>query len=279
MANLDGQIAFVTGAGRGVGRAIAEALARNGASVALCARTQSQLEEVAGGIGSDGGRALPIVADVTDKAAIEEAVAAVEEQLGPISLLVNNAGTLRAVGPLAETDPEVWWRDVETHVRGAVICTHAVLERMVDRRGGRVVNVVGMLGQFGEPYVSAYATAKAALFRLTENLANELADHGIKFFSISPGPVRTTMTSQFLDDPKAREWVAEFSEMQPGEWLSADEGANLVVRLAQGDADALTGRYIHVYENLDELIDSATEITEGDRLVMRIRRRIPGASS
>lgn len=275
MAKLEGQVAFVTGAGRGVGRTIAEALARNGAAVGLCARTQTQLDEVAESIGSDGGRALSVVADVTDPVAVQEAVAQIEAQLGPISLLVNNAGTLHSLGPLWETDPEVWWRDVETHVRGALICTHAVLQHMIERKRGRVVNVLGMLGQFGEPYVSAYAAAKAALFRLTENLASEVQDFGVTVFSISPGPVRTEMTKQFLDEPDARKWVADFSQMQPDEWMSGEEGANLIVRLAHGEADALSGRFIHVSEDLDGLVDSAAEIRKKDHLVMRIQLRDP----
>lgn len=273
MAKLEGQIALITGAGRGIGRTIAEVLARNGASVGLCARTKAQIDDAAESIGSNGGRAFPVVADVTDPVAIQNAVTQIEAQLGPISLLVNNAGTFHSLGPLWETDPDVWWRDVEIHVRGTVICTHAVLQHMIDRQRGRVVNVVGMLGQFGEPYVSAYAAAKAALFRLTENLASEVHDSGVQVFSISPGPVRTEMTRQFLDDPDARKWVADFSQMQPDEWVSAEEGANLVVRLAHGEADALSGRYIHVFEDLDELIEGAAEIKESDRLVMRIQRR------
>jgi 3-oxoacyl-[acyl-carrier protein] reductase len=211
-----------------------------------------------------------VTADVRERAAVEHAVARVEADLGAISVLVNNAGTLDAVGPFWDTDPDLWWRDMEVHVRGTLLCTRAVLPRMIANGSGCIINVLGLLGQTGQPYVSAYACAKASLFRFTECLDAELIDHEIKVFSISPGSVRTQMTDPFVEDPSARRWVPDFAEIPAPEWRSPDEGAQLVVRLASGGADVLSGRFIHVSDDLDALLASADAITSSDRLRMRL---------
>jgi len=125
--DVRGQVALVTGGGRGVGRAIAEDLAGAGAAVAVTARSADQLAEKVRRVEAAGGRAVATPGDVTDRAAVEGAVAMAERALGPIGLLVNNAGTAAALGPFWETDPDVWWRDAEVHVRGAVLCARAVL--------------------------------------------------------------------------------------------------------------------------------------------------------
>lgn len=262
-------VAVVTGASRGIGRTIAVRLGRGGATVCLIARTERDIGEVAAGIEAAGGRARSIAADVTDRGAVERAFATAQE-LGPISLLVNNAGTLNAIGPLWESDPDVWWRDLEIHVQGTLLWSRLALAGMVERGEGRVVNVVGMLGQRGEPYSSAYACAKAAMFRMTDCLAAELEGTGVHVFCISPGPVMTDMTRQFIESEKARRWIPDFSAMAEDEWMAPDVGAELVFRLARGDADALTGRYIHVHHDLDELIANADRIKESRRLLLRM---------
>lgn len=268
--HLAGHVAVVTGAGRGVGRAIAERLSGAGAAVGLIARGGDGIGDVAGAIESAGGSALAVAADVTDRTAVERAFAAIEAEFGPVSLLVNNAGTLEAVGPTWEVDPEAWWRDVEVHVRGTFVCSRTALSTMVPRNRGRVVNIVGMLGQRGEPYVTAYACAKAALFRLTDCLSNELSGRGVHIFCISPGPVLTAMTRRFLDSDEARRWVPGFSSLAESEWGPAEGGADLVFRIARGDADELSGRYVHVDHDFDELIATAGEIRAADRYVMRV---------
>ncbi len=137
---LAGQVAIVTGGGRGIGRAIAQALAAAGASVAGVARSADQLAETVSSITSANGRAIALTADVMDQSAIEHAVAQTEQQLGPVDLLVNNAGSLVAIGPLWEADPKEWWRDMEINLRGTFLCARAVLPSMVARRHGRIIN-------------------------------------------------------------------------------------------------------------------------------------------
>lgn len=268
--DLQAQVALVTGAGRGVGRAIAMTLGNAGASVCVTARSEGEVAQAAQEIRQGGGRSLGLRCDVTDRAAVRRAVETTAGELGPITLLVNNAGTLDALGPFWETDPDLWWRDVEVHVRGTQLCTHAVLPSMLERGHGRIINVVGMLGQRGEPYVTAYACAKAALFRLTDCLSREVAERGIKVFGISPGPVRTEMTVRLAESEEGRKWTPYFAELDDDGWTPAEEGAQLVARLAGGEADTLSGRFIHVERDLAELVGRAADIESEDRLVMRM---------
>ena len=269
---LAGQVALVTGGGRGVGRAIAEDLAAAGAAVAVTARSADQLAETVRRIEAAGGRATAAPADVTDRAAVERAVAAAERALGPVDLLVNNAGTVTALGPFWETDPDVWWRDAEVHVRGAVLCTRAVLPGMVARRRGRIVNVVSGAGARASPYVSAYACAKAALMRLTDSLAAEVAPHGIAVFAASPGVVRTALLEDTAASPLGRRWLPRFAELlASGGDLSPARAVRLVRFLAEGRADALSGRYFHATDDIAALADRAEEIVRDDLHTIQLR--------
>jgi NAD(P)-dependent dehydrogenase (short-subunit alcohol dehydrogenase family) len=163
MDNLDGQIAVVTGAGRGIGKVIAIGLARAGASVAVVARSGDELAGTATEITQTGGRAIAVTADVCDPTAVERMALEVEKSLGPVGLLVNNAGVPGPIGPTWETDPNDWWRCLEVNLRGPMLCSRAVLPGMVARGGGRIVNVASGAGTFAIPHLGAYVTSKTAL--------------------------------------------------------------------------------------------------------------------
>ena len=232
--DLEGAVAVVTGAGRGFGKVVAERFAEAGATVCLVARTGSDIEVVAAGIRNNGGTAKTYAMDVTEGDRVAEAFHEIDRDLGPVSVLVNNAGTLNALGPLWETDPYLWWRDLETHLRGTLLCSHAALAGMVPRGSGRIVNVGGMLGQRGEPYSTAYTCAKAAMYRLTECLSNELTDSGVTVFCMSPAPVVTNMTRWLMESEEGRRWLPEFAALSDDEWMAPDVGAELAHRLAVG---------------------------------------------
>jgi NAD(P)-dependent dehydrogenase (short-subunit alcohol dehydrogenase family) len=242
-----------------VGLAIARALSDAGARVAVAARSREEVERAAGALG-----ALPLVADVRDRGAVESAVALAEEELGPLDVLVNNAGTLAAIGPLAEVDPADWWLDVETSLRGALLCTHAVLPGMLERGRGRIVNVSSYAGTRPGPYTSGYSAAKAALLNLTESLAAETAGR-VAVFAISPGFVRTPMTDRL----RASGWAPEAGS---GGEVDAARSGELVAFLASGAADRLNGRFLHALDDWEALARSADELVRDDLYVMRLRR-------
>src|SRR5260221_2895021 len=182
------KVGVVTGGGRGLGRAFAQALGAAGWQVAIVAR---QAVEVGG--------ARTFIADVTDEAAIGLAVADIERAMGPIDLLVNNAGVIGPLGPFVESAVADWWRTLEIDLLGQVICAHAVLAGMIARRRGCIVNICSGGGATMFPYFSAYITAKTALIRFSECLAHEMKLHGIAVFAMGPGTVRTAMSQEFLN--------------------------------------------------------------------------------
>jgi NAD(P)-dependent dehydrogenase (short-subunit alcohol dehydrogenase family) len=273
---LDGQVALVTGGGRGIGLAIGEALGSAGARVALAARSEGELAGAVAAVEARGGVARGWGLDVTDLEAVVRVAGEVEAAFGPVTLLVNNAGTAQGPGPLWEADPGDWWRDLEVHVRGAFNCCRAVLPGMVGRRRGRVVNIGSLVGARDEPYVSAYACAKAAYFRLTGTLAAETAGHGVTVLCVSPGLVRTRMVEESLLGEAGRRWRPQISAVPPEEYTPAERVAELLARIAAGDADPLSGRFLHAQDDLDELLADAGRVVDEDLLTLRLRERPEG---
>ncbi|GAC1629568.1 MAG: glucose 1-dehydrogenase [Chloroflexota bacterium] len=268
MHELHNRVALVTGAGRGVGQAIAMALSRHGAAVAVSARSQNQIAATANAIEQAGGRALAVPADVTNERDVAHLVEQTEKHLGPIDLLVSNAGVAGVFGPIWEVDAAAWWRTIEVNLEGVFLCAREVLRGMVERRRGRIINVASGLGTFATPYGSAYGTSKAAVLHLTNSLAAETAEFGISVFAISPGRVHTQMADEIERDEARRKWLPEPSS-QP--WSPPERAAGLVVFLAGGHADRLSGRYIHVSTDLTAMMDRAEEIERDDLYTLRLR--------
>jgi NAD(P)-dependent dehydrogenase (short-subunit alcohol dehydrogenase family) len=267
MARLQGQVAIVTGAGRGVGRAIAEALAAEGAAVALAARSEPELAEVARQL----ARAVAVPTDVTRAADVARLVETTEHELGPPTLLVAGAGTWGHVGPAWEGDPEAWWRDVEVTLRGAYLCARAVLPGMVARGSGRIVALASYAATGPRPYSSGYASGKVALLRFVDSLAAEVGDHGVSVFAITPGFVRTRLVEDVARSEDGRRWLPELAERPDA--LEPERAGRLVVELARGRADALSGRFLHVLDDLDDLIARADEISRDDLYALLFRRK------
>jgi NAD(P)-dependent dehydrogenase (short-subunit alcohol dehydrogenase family) len=268
MSELVGQVAVVTGGGRGVGRGIVEVLAAHGMHVAVVGRSAVEIEEVAEIARDVSGGALAVAADVTDRTAVESMVSRVSQALGPISLLVNNAGRAQSVGPPWLVDPEDWWSDVEVNLRGSFLCTHAVLQSMVERRAGRIVNLVTLAAAISYPFASAYASSKAAVLRFTDSLAIAVAPYGISVFAISPGLVKTRLLDEMTKSPAGREWLPEFEDRT--DYVPASLTGQLVANLASGVADRLTGRFIHVSDDLADLVAHSDAIVEADIRKLRL---------
>jgi 3-oxoacyl-[acyl-carrier protein] reductase len=263
--NLSGCRAVVTGGGRGVGRAVAEGLAAAGASVVVWARSRDEVDETARAIRERSGQATAHALDVTDSAAVARAAA----EVGPVDLLVANAGTLSALGAPWEVDEYDWWRDVETSLRGAFLCARAVLPGMLERGSGRILNVASNVAVRPSPYQSGYAAAKAGLLSWTEALAAAAGPHGIRVFSVSPGYVATELTRRMHEAAAGRPWA---DRLASGEPLDPSLFVRLVLFLASGAGDALTGRYFHALDDIEELARRADEVVADDLYVPRLKR-------
>ncbi|WP_197367612.1 SDR family NAD(P)-dependent oxidoreductase, partial [Streptomyces clavuligerus] len=252
---LHGRTALVTGASRGLGLLFAEALAAAGADVVITGRDGRTLagaaERVARAAPDDRTRVRAIPMDVRDPAAVRRAVEEATGALGPIGVLVNNAGVTGPRGPLWEVGGEEWWDAQETNVRGVVNACRAVVPGMIAAgAGARIVNVVSVAGQQGWAHASAYSVSKSAGIRLTECLAAELEPHGIAAFSFHPGLVDSGMTADHLRrHPTGDHWEDLIGEWlhtayENGRFTPAEDAARALVRLVSGPADALSGRYV-----------------------------------
>jgi NAD(P)-dependent dehydrogenase (short-subunit alcohol dehydrogenase family) len=268
-ARLDGQVAIVTGASRGVGRAIAERLAAAGARVAVVARSADQIADVASSIVAAGGKAVGIAADVTDARAVEALVGRARDELGAPTLLVNNAGSWSAAGPVEEADPEAWWADVEVSLKGTFLCCRAVLPAMLAAGTGRIVNLSSGAALSPQPFMTAYASAKTAVLRFTDSLAAELDGRGVLVFAITPGFVRTELVEGMATSPAGRRYLPRLAERRDS--LEPERAAELVAEIASGRLDPLAGRFLHVLDDMDELLRRADEIRERDLYALRLR--------
>jgi NAD(P)-dependent dehydrogenase (short-subunit alcohol dehydrogenase family) len=232
---LDGKTALVTGAGRGIGRATALALAAAGAELILVSRTPSQLDEVAREIARSGGKAQPLPLDVTDSAAVRDAFAG----LGRLDILVNNAG-LNRPQPFLEVDEATLDLLLGLNVRAAFIVAQAATRLMVAAGGGVIINMSSQMGHVGsELNRTVYVMTKHAVEGLTKAMAVELAPKGVRVVSIAPTFITTPLTKPFFDDPVFKKWVLD--RIPLGRLGTVEEVALAVVFVASPAAALVTG--------------------------------------
>jgi NAD(P)-dependent dehydrogenase (short-subunit alcohol dehydrogenase family) len=254
--DLTGQVALVTGGGRGIGLNVARELTQAGARVAVTGRTREQVEAAAREISG-----VAVVGDVSVEADVARMVSETEGELGPIDLLVANAGIAGRSESFLDEAPDEWWHVFEVNVLGTYFCCRGVLPGMVERRAGRIV-VVGSGASYlpvGPGSVAdSYGPSKAAVGRFAEYLAAEMAPQGVSVFLISPGLVQTDLTS----------WAGPDAP-----WTPPELAPQLIRVLASGRADRLRGRYIHAeHDDIEDLISRADEIERDDLNAIRIRR-------
>ena len=215
MESLKGKIALVTGAGKGIGKAIALALATEGAHVGLIARTEKELQTVAGEIKSIGVQASYATADVSNRNELEEAIEKIRKELGPIEILINNAGT-GTFGKFLDLEPEVWEQQIKVNVFGVYYATRAVLPSMIERNSGDIVNISSTAGKSGSAVTSAYSASKFAVFGLSESLMQEVRKHNIRVTAMAPSTVVTDLANSanlVTGDPNRVMHPEDFAEL------------------------------------------------------------------
>lgn len=273
---LAGQVAIVTGGSRGFGLAIGKALAAEGAKVALVARSAAPVREAADAIRANAGCAIALPADITVPQAVASIVEETVRRLGPVDLLVNNAGSAGALGPVWEVEPDAWWHDVTVNLRGTFLCARAVLPGMIARRQGRIINIASLfgiqntLGIEPSPYASSYSSSKAGVLTLTRHLAAMTRAHGVRVFAVSPGWMRTALTDHMMRSEAGRQWLPEVaSSYAAGRSGSPDAAVRFVMDLASGRADDLSGRCLRASYDVAAMVRDAEDVRREDLFVLR----------
>jgi len=270
--DLTGQVALVTGASRGLGRIYAQSLAAAGARVVVSARSEEQIEEAARQIKQAGGTASAIPVDVTDPVAVEHMMQQIEQEFGRIDLLINNAGVIAALGPIWETDPLAWKNVFDVNLYGCYLCARAALKRMIPRGSGRIINLASGASLIPLPNGSAYCVSKAALARLTEQIAVEAKAYGVTAFAVNPGNVLDGgMTPYLMESEEGQTHAPWFREtVLAGNHVPADLSARLITLIASGKADALSGRFLNAWADVDQIISQAEQIVKADLYTLRL---------
>jgi 3-hydroxybutyrate dehydrogenase len=241
--------ALITGGGRGIGRAIALAFAREGMRIAVAARTAEQVEQVAAEIGNG---AIALVCDVSDPQAVARMFSDLRERLGDADILVNNAGVAESATIVNTTD-ELWHRHLAINLSGTFYCTRAALPAMLQKGWGRVINIASIAGKTGAPYIAAYSASKHGVMGLTRSIALEVAANGVTVNAICPGYVDTDMVSRGVERITSRtgrtaeEALDSLKKMNPQNRLATpEEVAAIALLLASDDGRGINGQGINI---------------------------------
>lgn len=243
--SLEGRVAIVTGAGRGIGAAITVALAEAGADVALWDLDPHNARDVAGAVArAQGVRAIALEVDVSDTHAVDRATQQVEDELGPVDVLVNNAG-IDAIGPFLDSDEASWDRIIAVNLKGTIACCHRVVRGMVERGRGRVVNIASDAGKVGSSGEAVYSATKGGVIALTKTLAREVASEGVTVNCVCPGPTETALLGQVAEaSPKLYSSLARAIPLR--RIAQPNDIAPAVVFLVSDEAGYITGQALSV---------------------------------
>jgi NAD(P)-dependent dehydrogenase (short-subunit alcohol dehydrogenase family) len=239
MFSLEGKVALVTGASRGIGRSIAIGLAEAGADVALASRNEQDLETVAKEIEAFDRSALVIPTDVTDRDQIEAAIEKAESELGTLQILVNNAGGTRFMSPLTNLRPEGWTKMLSLNLDSVFHASQLAAQRMVANGGGSIIQISSVAGIIGAPSLSFYSAAKGAVRLFSQAVAKELATANVRVNSIAPGFIATDLNAPMHDDPKASELIVSTIPMQ--RWGQPEDIVGAAIFLASDASSYITG--------------------------------------
>lgn len=267
---LIGKVAVVTGATSGLGRSACLAFAAAGASLACVARRKAQLDELVSEIQNKHSvAATAVAADVSDPDAAKKIMKSVENDLGPVDILLNCAGITRMGTLAAENDFATWWRVLEVNVRGPVALTHAVLPSMIKRKKGIIMTVSSTAGSMDVPILTSYATSKAAVIKFQQDLAREVERYGIRSYSIHPGTIPTELGAaegainpkSMQEEPEVQKMVEEFMKLK---YQTPELMADTCVAICADERfKALSGKYIDCEQPLDEVLKEAEKPGKG----------------
>ena len=268
-------VAIVTGASRGIGREIAISLTAAKYQVAALARSEIDLIETIRLTEKVGPPAVPFLAEVTNEEQVSRTVSEIEEAMGPVNLLVNNAGVMGPTGLIWDTsfDSDEWWECLNINIRGPFLFSKAVLNGMVERGQGRIINLSSAAALQARPWMSVYGLSKTAITRFSEALAMEVEPHGITVFSLDPGLVHTAMPQGLVKSGADDKWLGgAFAEQLRKGANPPQRAAELTVKLASGKADALSGCHLSIRDNIEELVKRSKEISDKGLYRLRLDR-------
>ncbi|WP_342375201.1 SDR family oxidoreductase [Myxococcus stipitatus] len=268
---------MITGGGRGLGRIFAQSFVAAGAQVIITGRIRQTLDEVARELG--GLKTLAF--DISDASATRAAFDHIHQTHGAIDVLVNNAGICHPPGFFWETSLEEWESTLDVNLKGTVYCTHAALQVMVRQRSGIIINLASSAGVFRWPTCSAYSVSKAAIVKLTENLACETRRHGVSLFAYHPGLVHSTgLAPDYLATPSTegsplqviQQWFS--AEKQAGRTVDAQQSIGNLLKLASGQCSELSGCYLTVHDDLEQLMAQRKPLPT-ENLMLRVQQYSP----
>ncbi len=269
---LDGETVVITGAGRGIGEVVAHAFARAGANLVLLARTSSEIEHVARETAKHGARSVALSGDVSRRSDVNRMVEVARRKFDVIDVLVNAAGIYGPIGPLVENNTNEWVATIQTNLLGTLYSMQAVLPNMLARRKGAIINFAGGGAVSPFPRFTAYATSKAAVVRLTETVAEEVKESGIRVNAIAPGAVNTRLLDEVLAarEKAGKEFYARAVEQKAQGGTPPERAAELALFLASPAAVGVTGRLISaVWDDWKSLAERAPELSHSAMFTLR----------
>ncbi|CAH1671569.1 5-keto-D-gluconate 5-reductase [Hyphomicrobiales bacterium] len=249
--SLEGKIALVTGSGQGIGLALAEGLSDAGAHVVLNGRDRAKLERARQALAAAGRKASVAAFDVTDQKAVEAGIAMIEAEIGPIDILINNAG-MQKRAPITEFPVEGWHEVMNTNLHSVFYVTQAVTKRMVPRKRGKIISIGSVMSELGRATIIPYTASKGAVKMMTRGLAAELGKHNIQANAIGPGYFATEINAALIADETFSNWVS--SRTPAGRWGETKELVGAAIFLSSAASDYVNGHLLMVDGGLTAVV-------------------------